>query len=260
MNSILENNESLTSPTAFIQSTFNTIGAQIALMLKNHNYNFTYVHRGFSFESALLDAMMQINNNEASDILVGGIDELTDTSFTVMQRMGFWKTKLADNAGLYNSNSKGSIAGEGSTFFLLSRQQSSQEDTRITGLRTFYKPSGKEDIEKRIAGFLNEQKLKVSDVDLVIMGNSGDYKLDEPYRSIQQSLFSGLPCVCFKHLCGEYQTASAFALWLGDYMMKKRKLPTAFLSDRIATNQVFSRILIYNHYRNINHSLMLLER
>jgi len=260
MNSLLENNESLTSPTAFIQSTFNTIGAQIALMLKNHNYNFTYVHRGFSFESALLDAMMQINNDESSDILVGGIDELTDTSYAIMRRMGFWKTRLADNKGLYGTSTKGSIAGEGSTFFVLSKQQSSQDDTRITGIRTFYKPTGNEAIEKRISGFLTDQKLKPSDIDLVIMGNSGDYKLDEPYRFLQHNLFSALPTTCFKHLCGEYQTASAFALWLGDYIMKKGNIPTAFLSDRIAVNQTFGRILIYNHYGNINHSLMLLER
>lgn len=260
MNSLLENNESLTSPTAFIQSTFNTIGAQIALMLKNHNYNFTYVHRGFSFESALLDAIMQINNNEASDILVGGIDELTDTSYAIMQRMGFWKTKLTDNNALYDSNSRGSIAGECSTFFVLSKQSSSEDDARITGISTFYKPSGNEDIEKRITAFLEARDLKPADLDLVILGNSGDYKLDAPFRFLQHNLFSKLPYINFKHLCGEYQTASAFALWIGTCIIKQHKIPTAFKPERIEANHTAGRILIYNHYRNINHSLILLER
>ena len=57
---MVENNEELLTPTAFIQSTHNTIGAQIALMLQCNNYNNAFVHRGFSFESALLDAMLLI--------------------------------------------------------------------------------------------------------------------------------------------------------------------------------------------------------
>jgi 3-oxoacyl-[acyl-carrier-protein] synthase II len=260
MNSILENNESLTSPTAFIQSTFNTIGAQIALMLKNHNYNFTYVHRGFSFESALLDAMMQIGNHEASNILVGGIDELTNTSYSIMQRMGFWKTNLIDNSYLFDSKTRGSMAGEGSTFFVLSKHSSS-DCPRLSGLNTFYKPDGNKEIEKRIADFLESKKLTPKDIHLLILGKSGDYKLDEPYRFLQENLLQDIPVVCFKHLCGEYHTASAFALWLGATILINREVPEAAVPKygEIPENHSVKRILIYNHYRNINHSLMLLE-
>ena len=42
---IVEQNEELLPPTAFIQSTHNTVGAQIALMLKCHSYNNNFVHR-----------------------------------------------------------------------------------------------------------------------------------------------------------------------------------------------------------------------
>ena len=45
--SIFENEEKLLNPTPFIQSTHNTVGASIALILKCHNYNNTYGHRGF---------------------------------------------------------------------------------------------------------------------------------------------------------------------------------------------------------------------
>ncbi|HRN48037.1 MAG TPA: beta-ketoacyl synthase chain length factor [Niabella sp.] len=43
---MVEFNEELLSPTSFIQSTHNTVGAQIALMLHCHHYNNTYVHSG----------------------------------------------------------------------------------------------------------------------------------------------------------------------------------------------------------------------
>ena len=60
LNTLIDNEERMLNPTPFIQSTFNTIGAQIALLRQIHAYNMTYVHRGLSFESALLDAMMKI--------------------------------------------------------------------------------------------------------------------------------------------------------------------------------------------------------
>ena len=56
LNNLLDNEERMLNPTPFIQSTFNTIGAQIALIHQIHAYNMTYVHRGLSFESALLDS------------------------------------------------------------------------------------------------------------------------------------------------------------------------------------------------------------
>ena len=52
--------ENFLNPTPFIQSTYNTISSQVAIQLKCHNYNSTYVHRTFSFESGLIDGLMQI--------------------------------------------------------------------------------------------------------------------------------------------------------------------------------------------------------
>ena len=60
MNALMDNREQMLNPTAFIQSTFNTVGAQLALLLKIHAYNVTYVHRGLSFESALIDGIISI--------------------------------------------------------------------------------------------------------------------------------------------------------------------------------------------------------
>src|SRR4051812_39866005 len=67
--SIIVDEEQFLTPTSFIQSTHNTVSAQIALQLKCMNYNFTYVHKGFSFESAVLDALMTLAEGEAKNIL-----------------------------------------------------------------------------------------------------------------------------------------------------------------------------------------------
>ena len=114
---IIQRNEEMLTPTAFIQSTHNTVGAQIALMLKCHNYNNTFVHDGVSFESALLDAILLMKEKEAENVLVGSIDELTDNSYAVLNRLGLYKRNMVSSLDLYSSYSKGTLAGEGAAFF-----------------------------------------------------------------------------------------------------------------------------------------------
>src|SRR3954470_24014998 len=80
---MIENKEEALNPTPFIQSTHNTIGSQVALLLQCQGYNQTYAHGAFSFESALLDAVMQANDFADKNILLGGIDEITDISHSI---------------------------------------------------------------------------------------------------------------------------------------------------------------------------------
>ena len=54
LTAMIAQDEEYLTPTSFIQSTHNTVAAQIALQLQCHAYNFTYVQGGSSFESALL--------------------------------------------------------------------------------------------------------------------------------------------------------------------------------------------------------------
>src|ERR1700712_2967424 len=98
---IIEQNEELLPPTAFIQSTHNTVAAQIALMLKCHAYNNTFVHKGVSFEAALLDGIMLLKEGEADNILVGGTEEMIDVSFTVLTRLGLYKRWPISNLDLF---------------------------------------------------------------------------------------------------------------------------------------------------------------
>lgn len=98
LRNVIEQREELLNPTPFIQSTFNTIGAQIALLRGYDCYNVTYAHRGLSFESALLDAAMQLDEGTARRILVGAADEQTPSQHRIMERMGCWR-KHRDGEG-----------------------------------------------------------------------------------------------------------------------------------------------------------------
>ncbi|MCD4747113.1 MAG: beta-ketoacyl synthase chain length factor [Bacteroidales bacterium] len=257
LSSMIINNERLLNPTPFIQSTHNTISAQIALMLKCHNYNYTYVHRGISFESALLDSMMLLRENSANNVLVGGVDEITHNSFLITKRLGHWKNLSINNLELLNNKTRGSIAGEGAAFFVLSNIDSKQNYAKIKSVSTFYKPENYKTVKDNITEFLKNAEIKINNIDLIILGLNGDTKYDDIYYQLMNNYFKNKNFAYYKHLCGEYHTSSSFVLWLGAKILKSQFIPDIVKLNK-QQDKPIKNILIYNHYKNINHSLILM--
>ncbi len=259
---MLEQKEEMLSPTAFIQSTHNTIGAQIALMLQCHQYNNTFVHNGFSFESVLFDAMMLLRENEVTNVLACSVDEITDISNAILYRFGLYKRKPVSNLNLFTSNTKGTIAGEGATCFLLANQPAENDYAQLDALTTFYKPDDTTATADHIVTFLADQSISINDIDLVITGKNGDVKNDEFYDYLKDAIFKNKEIIHYKHLCGEYPTSISFALWLAANIIKTGGVPAAIGHDpdSIGTEKnKLKRILIYNNYLNMYHSLLLIS-
>jgi hypothetical protein len=238
LQSLIQRKEQALQPAPFIQSTHNTVGAQIALMLQCTRYNNTFVHRGASFENALLDAVLLLSEGEAQTVLAGAIDEITDTSHAILQRFGLYRHVPA---------------GEGGAFFLLAGQPSPNDLARLEGMATFYKPEDTKTIEKALASFLDQH---AAEPDLVILGANGAATNDNPansglahdayYRQLSApgAIFDGKKLLSYKPLCGEYPTSTAFAFWLAARLLKQGE---------------HRQILVYNHYLGIHHSAFLLS-
>jgi 3-oxoacyl-[acyl-carrier-protein] synthase II len=255
---IVEQDEEMLSPTSFIQTTHNMVGAQIALMLKCHGYNNTIVHKGFSFEHALIDSMLFLKENQAQHVLTGTTDEITEFTFSVLRRFGFYKQSPVSNLDLFNSKTKGSIAGLGSAFFLLSNQPTGSDYAKLDAVETFYRPAGIDEIKKYIRKFLSFQKISEDDIDLVITGRNGDPSTDSVYNNLNRDIFKGIPCINYKHLCGEYPTSSSFAIWLASNIIRLKQLPLCFANE-VSLQKPVQKILIYNNYQSRYHSLMLIS-
>jgi len=252
---MVELNEEMLPPTAFIQSTHNTVAAQIALMLQCHGYNNTFVHKGISFESALIDALMLLNEKEAHNIIVGGTEEMVDASFKVLSRLGLYRRQPVSNLDLLKTEAKGSMGGEGSAFFLLTDQASGDNLAELTAVNTYYQP---ENIEQNIINFLSENSVSPQDLDLVITGRNGDIKNDAIYHQLNLNLFKDVALANYKHLCGEYPVSSSFALWLAANIINRQEVPEIVI-ERGAKAGSLRKILIYNHYQNKYHALMLVS-
>jgi 3-oxoacyl-[acyl-carrier-protein] synthase II len=253
---MVENNEELLTPTAFIQSTHNTVGAQIALMVGCHGYNNTFVHRGFSFETALLDAKLQLEETEINNVLVGGLDEITESSHAILNRMGIYRQGPVSNLDLFSVPSKGTIAGEGAAFFLVTARPSGNDYARLEAVQTFYKPIDEDEIRRTILDFLSSSSYGINDIDLLIEGRNGDFRGDGLYDRLARTLFQSTQSIPYKHLCGEYPTSSAFALWLACVILKSGQPFVSGKQEKAGAKPV-KRILIYNEVQNIHHSLFL---
>lgn len=77
LNGLSAEGEVVSMPTAFMQSTHNTVASQIAIFTGNHGYNTTYAHRTVSFELALQDALLRLRTGRLGTALVCANDELT---------------------------------------------------------------------------------------------------------------------------------------------------------------------------------------
>ena len=255
---IIENEEQFLTPTSFIQSTHNTVSAQIALQLKCMNYNFTYVHKGFSFESALLDALMTIAEGEGKNVLVGGHDEMTDKYYRVCDRIDYWKKEIVPTMELVNSKTSGSIAGEGAAFFMLCKEKNEHTYAKLRGIKSLFKPANNIEVQNTITEFLESKELSKNDIDVIIYGINGDNRYDNIYHNLKNNYFTNSTATYFKHLCGEYQTASSFAMWLATMIIKHQTIPNALLIGE-NKHQKIKNILIYNTFLNIDHSMFLLS-
>ena len=254
---ILDNKEQFLTPTSFIQSTHNTVGAQIALGLQCKGYNFTYVNGAISLETALLDAKIQIETEEENTILVGGIDETAQHTLDLYKLTNVIKKEEDSPYKVLNSTSKGVIFSEGATFFALENSKKETSYATINAIR-IQNIIGITEVEEFILDFLKENNCEINNVDAVLFGNNGDVQYDS-YYDVSNSLFKNTAQIYYKHLSGEYNTASGFGLWCASKIIKNQEIPSVLKMNSVEPSKL-ETILLYNQYQGRDHSLILLKK
>lgn len=253
---LVENNEEALNPTPFIQSTHNTIGSTIAMLLQCQGYNQTFTHRAFSFEHAVLDGIMALEENALETILVGGVDEVTPASHAIQNRFNLFRKKQASTVNLFQHKRPGTVNGEGAAFFVLSSIRDSRCLAELEGVCTLFHPS-EEKLRDSIHTFIRERGYTPADVDFVLWGKTGNLKTDRVLEEIRKMIFPRTGMGYFKHLCGEFPVASGFALWLATRILSEGRIPevVSFRQPRRSVRTV----LIVNAYFGTHYSLTLLK-
>lgn len=179
------------SPTAFIQSTHNTIGGQISLFMKNHSYNMTHTQNSLSFEVSLLDAMLCVNEGK-KNVLVGAADERID-----------FLTLLDDVI-----DRKDYPLSSGSTFFCLTSDKNIQLPVVLKDVEVH---SNADNFPNKILSFLEKSKLKKEEISLVLF--SGIHENEEMLADFPTK-------INYTQFAGFNYSNSAFAMDFGiEYLM-----------------------------------------
>jgi hypothetical protein len=254
---LIEYDEGLLAPGHFVQSIPNAIASQIGLLTNNRGYNSTYVHKGLGFEHALLDAAMLLQEHPGKTYLVGGVDELSRYNYQIELANGWYKTETQPGKSLYDYHSPGSIAGEGAAVFLVNAKPG-HALAAIRGVATLHS-NDDHLVRERVHRFLRHHLPRGEKIDLLLTGENGDNRAQSWYRGCEAFFDEDTTVARFKHLCGEYPTASAFAIWLACQLRQDQPLPD-HLVKHPSVNTRYKYIFLYNNYQLSQHSFILLER
>lgn len=215
--------ENCLKPTLFMQSTHNTISSLIAIVLKNHGYNNTYSHKGISFDSALLDAWLQIRTGAIRTALVGSHDEVTPFLALVMNKA----------YPFFNFVSETSVSA-----MLSSKVDSVTPLCELAKVELFYKPD-LDEIKKACS---------LSDNSIMMVGVNGKQSNDLLYTDLLKELSPISPVAKYKHLFGENFSSSAIAMYIGAKLLEKQRVPEhLMLSGNFNTLNEINEIVIVNH-------------
>lgn len=214
--------QGLIPPTSFIQSTHNTMAGQISLELKNHNYNVTHTQNSLSFEHALIDAMLCLNEAD-NNILVGAADEEIPLL-----------NELAEQFGLNEIDNK---LTSGASFFMLSNNKTNNSKAKLVDSHTIGLNTA--DPKKIINEFLERNNTSLAEIDMVLSNSYGTVSNDEI-----KNLFNPEKHTAIEQYTGYHLTTSAFGMHLGVEMIKQKSM---------------NRVLIYNTLNNSNIGLILLQ-
>lgn len=256
---LIEYDEGMLTPAHFVQSTSNAAAAQISLVTANRSYNATHVHRGLAFENALLDAFLHLQEHPSVTCLLGAVDEISAHNDHIENLAGAYKKERISNKDLYTFDTPGTLSGEGAVMFLVNGKQEGAVAC-VRALETLHTDDASV-VRSSLQGFLATHLSEGETVDLLLTGENGDNRLLHFYTA-SESLVSSDACIArFKHMCGEYLTASAVGLWLACRIVQTGERPPEHMIKRGAAGDGgFRNVLLYNNYKGEQHSFMLVSR
>lgn len=238
INAMIEEGESFSMPTQFMQSTHNTIGSLVAINSKCHAYNATYSQDGISAECALLDAFVQMKLAKIKNALVGVHDELPHGWLEVMKR------------GKITGNPSQVPASETSISMLLDTNCDGAK-CEIAGIELAFNTS----FDKMLSSL--KGRLGMPQIDAVMTGKNGWEGHDKQYDELIDSL-PGVPELHYKHISGESCAASSFGIYASALCLERGIAPASLQCGTNAGNTPVKSILLASASRQ-NKSLILLK-
>lgn len=249
---IAQYDEGLLTPGDFVQSSPHALAGQIASVLHTNCYTNTHVHGGSAFEHALMDAMLLLEEKPTANMLVGAMDEFSDYNHRIHIKAGWYDDRDGRNAR--REDGRSAIGGEGCALFRVNGHETGAR-ARLRSILTFHADDPKVVAERTIS-WLRDQKVDMRAIGL-LSGITDDSVTRPVYDAVMNVMDADASIHQYKHLCGEYPTASAFALWLTTLPGPTGSWPAHMVVRNGKSNPSFT--LVHHAYKGLHQSLMLVE-
>ena len=256
LNQIIEYNEGMLTPLNFVQGTPNGVASQIGILTKNHGYNITHMHLGLAFENALMDADMFLTEMPSNNYLIGAIDDISTYNYYFEDKAGWYKEAEISGKELYNTNTTGSIAGEAAVMFLVDGNKK-DAIAKLVAVDTFHSIDEMV-VNEKLKQFIKKHLPAGEKIDLLLSGENGDSRLLKYFSSAEAIAGNDISVARFKHMSGEYPTATAMGLWFACNILQQQLMPDHMIKKAIPVTG-YKNVLIYNSYKGIQHSFMLVS-
>jgi len=206
LNTFITSTSDFLSPTAFIQSTHNTIGGQISLGLNNHAYNMTHTQNNLSFEVSLIDAILCIKDGK-TNVLVGAAEEKIAFLELVQPKL------ISDIYPL----------ASGASFFTLSEKQQNST-VAIQAVETNF---NSKHTDREISSFLERENVTLENSDLVFTSGNSLNVAGSSLNTINYLKYSGL-----------HYSASAFATHVAHDFLKNNNAKYALVINDLCKDNL----------------------
>jgi 3-oxoacyl-(acyl-carrier-protein) synthase len=241
-------------PARFVHSVHNAPAAQAALDAGARRMNGATVHREIAFETALWQAARLVETGEARGALVGAADELCDWVIAALANWRRWtRAPVApDPAEADSADPLGPVPGEGAAVAAVGPGGAGDRPRAwVSGIALGRYRRGSLDAAAEcrwIEAALARDGHSLSRIDLLLTGATGRVADDVPYAAVAEAFRSRagrpIPVGAYKHLCGDFCSASAFGFAVATGLVGAEIEPGAVRASPVDGRPVRSVLLL----------------
>jgi 3-oxoacyl-(acyl-carrier-protein) synthase len=218
MQEYVEKGAALAPPQLFAESVANAPGSHIAIEWGLQGFNVTFTQRESSALAAAMYACTQLMKGSVEAALIGGVEEVNEMLFSVLDRIG----ALAHDAALpFDPNRDGISIGEGGVVLVAGAEAGTRAPYGwLSGFgmardRTASISDWGSDAEALVSAMraaLEDAELEAGDVDAIYASANGSLRGDALEQRALEAFLPGKPVVATKGIFGEYAAGGALQL------------------------------------------------
>ena len=236
MQEYVEKGAALAPPQLFAESVANAPGSHIGIEFGLRGFNITVTQRESSALAALMYASSQLAKGVLPAAAVGGVDEVSEIVFGVLDRIGTLahaNGAVDECARPFDRRRNGMVVGEGGAVVIAETAPHKEPYAFVSGFGIARDTtasisdwgSGASAVASAMRSALEDAELSVDNIDAIYASANATARADRLESEAMQSLFGEVPpVVATKGYFGEYAAGGALQLIAAILAIRDQKL------------------------------------